>query len=608
MSLYPASTAEQMQMAAQALQNRAPDTAIQILLPMIQRKPSAGGLFLLAAARRMRGEFVEAEALLRQTLALDPKHVQAHVALGHLLHLQKRYKDAAQSFQQALRLSPGMFEAHLGLAEALRDGGETQRATQAYRDALHLKPDHLTARYDLGMLLNSADRPEEAEAILRPALELTSAPNQTAVVEHALGISALRQNHLEEALDRFNNARELNPALPKIDLDRAAVLEQLYREGEAITILERLVEREPLNHTAHHLLNKLLYSSRRDEEFLASYDRAAALQPGAHELRLAKARFLVAAGRFDEAHDNFAAVRRADPGNKNAIHGQLLALSQLQNFEAALAEGAAAMRLFPDDINIRATTAMALLRAGDPKAAESMLAGALAMAPNDQMCLALRGLAWRMQRDPREEILMAYESAVRIYDLEVPKGYRDMQSFNADLDASLNRVHSGRREYIDQSLRNGSQTNGNIFDAGQELVDRLKASIAKAVQSYIADMPHDASHPLFGRRQRDFNFLGSWSSRLRDQGFHTSHIHAQGWISSCYYVSLPDAVTQHDGHEGWIEFGRPSFDLALDKQVQRVVQPRSGQLILFPSYMLHGTVPFHSAQNRTTIAFDVAPG
>jgi hypothetical protein len=46
----------------------------------------------------------------------------------------------------------------------------------------------------------------------------------------------------------------------------------------------------------------------------------------------------------------------------------------------------------------------------------------------------------------------------------------------------------------------------------------------------------------------------------------------------------------------------------LERQVQRTIQPRAGQLILFPSYMLHGTVPFRSAQNRTTVAFDVAPG
>jgi hypothetical protein len=28
---------------------------------------------------------------------------------------------------------------------------------------------------------------------------------------------------------------------------------------------------------------------------------------------------------------------------------------------------------------------------------------------------------------------------------------------------------------------------------------------------------------------------------------------------------------------------------------------------LFPSYMWHGTIPFHSKQDRTTVAFDVVP-
>jgi hypothetical protein len=37
------------------------------------------------------------------------------------------------------------------------------------------------------------------------------------------------------------------------------------------------------------------------------------------------------------------------------------------------------------------------------------------------------------------------------------------------------------------------------------------------------------------------------------------------------------------------------------------VQPRVGTLVLFPSYMWHGTVPFRSTQARTTIAFDVVP-
>ena len=37
-------------------------------------------------------------------------------------------------------------------------------------------------------------------------------------------------------------------------------------------------------------------------------------------------------------------------------------------------------------------------------------------------------------------------------------------------------------------------------------------------------------------------------------------------------------------------------------------KPGVGRLVLFPSYVWHGTIPFHAAQNRTTIAFDAVPG
>ena len=41
--------------------------------------------------------------------------------------------------------------------------------------------------------------------------------------------------------------------------------------------------------------------------------------------------------------------------------------------------------------------------------------------------------------------------------------------------------------------------------------------------------------------------------------------------------------------------------------VRRAVKPQGGKLVLFPSYMWHGTVPFHSSQSRTTLAFDAVP-
>jgi len=80
-----------------------------------------------------------------------------------------------------------------------------------------------------------------------------------------------------------------------------------------------------------------------------------------------------------------------------------------------------------------------------------------------------------------------------------------------------------------------------------------------------------------------------------------------GWISSCYYVAVPDAVKDESSRQGWIKFGEPSLDVALKNPIRRAIQPAPGRLVLFPSYMWHGTVPFRDKSARTTIAFDVVP-
>ena len=78
-----------------------------------------------------------------------------------------------------------------------------------------------------------------------------------------------------------------------------------------------------------------------------------------------------------------------------------------------------------------------------------------------------------------------------------------------------------------------------------------------------------------------------------------------GWISSCYYVGLPAAVADESAKQGWIKFGEPDFESGLP--IRRAIKPEPGRLVLFPSYMWHGTIPFAGREKRTTIAFDVVP-
>jgi hypothetical protein len=64
-------------------------------------------------------------------------------------------------------------------------------------------------------------------------------------------------------------------------------------------------------------------------------------------------------------------------------------------------------------------------------------------------------------------------------------------------------------------------------------------------------------------------------------------------------------VKDETTRQGWIKFGEPGVEMGLGPR--RVLQPVPGRLVLFPSYMWHGTIPFQGASPRTTIAFDAVP-
>jgi hypothetical protein len=245
--------------------------------------------------------------------------------------------------------------------------------------------------------------------------------------------------------------------------------------------------------------------------------------------------------------------------------------------------------------------------AGDPQKAEFFCHAGLRLAPHDQTCLALLGTAWRLQGDEQDESLNGYDSLIRVFDLEPPDGFSSMESFNAELGTYLERLHPQTEAYLEQSLRGGTQTEGSLFGAGHALVEKLRARIEEALSSYIADLPADDRHPFLARRAKNFRYAGAWSSLLRDRGFHVNHLHPVGWISSCYYVTVPEATKDPDTRNGWIKFGEPSLEVPLKNPIRRAVQPVPGRLVLFPSYMWHGTVPLHAPSPRTTIAFDAVP-
>ncbi len=583
--------------------------AEQALLESLAVVPEhATALQLLGVVRRIQGRLPEAEELYRRSLAIDPAQPQVHYNLGNLLKADGRFEEAVAEQREAVRLKPNYVEAHLQLALALSETDDHAAAEKSCRDALRLQPNYLFAKQALAAELCALGREKEAERILRQALTVgIRNPRQAAALEHNLGIALKQQRRFDEALSLFDMAQAKVPDMPAVDYNRGAALQQFGRLREAVESYRKAVARNPLDMSAHQELNELLYRLGDDDNFLVSYDEASVLYPDLGNLPLQKAKFLYLRGDYPAARDHFFRACELLPDSITAQHGLAVVLTHLNEFTTALSRYEALTRMAAENGQVWRNYAQTLLAAGDAKTALGAAERALALEPDSQVALAVWGLALRVLGDPREEHMNDVEELVRVYEIAPPEGFSSIGDFNCALNLYLDSLHRDRRECIDQTLRAGTQTLDNLFGMGHPPVELLRARTDEAVADYVARMPDDPQHPLHRRRRNAFQYAASWSSRLHDCGYHTNHVHPKGWISSAYYVAAPDAVQKPDAKEGWIKFGEPNLPFGISDAVRRSVQPRPGTLVLFPSYMWHGTVPFHSAQSRTTIAFDAVP-
>ena len=504
-----------------------------LLSSILQKRPDEpDALQLLGLLRRLQGRLPEAEALYRRSLMMKPNQPQVHHNLGHLLKATDRADEAIVAFREAIRLKPNYAEAYLNLGLTLADKEKFADAERAYREALRLQPGFLMAKQSLVAALNSQGRPREAEQIARQALaQSTRRPRQTAALKHNLGVSLSAQRRHAEALQSFNDAQTLVPDIHNTDRARANALQGMGRMDEAVDSYQRAIARNPLDLAAHSDLNQLLYRMEKNDAFLRSYDDVAAAFPRIGALPLGKANFLLQLERFEDAREFYARAAKLLPDSVTPHDGVAQALAGLNDFEGAIREHEIAVKMEPENANAWCNFAQTLSRGGDAKRALRAAEQALRRGPFHQGALAIWGTALAQLEDPRNEMLNDYENFVQVFDLEPPEGFADMDVFNAALNQYLDPLHTDRREFTNQTLRGGTQTIENLFGVGHAPIEMLRQRIDEAVGRYIAGMTENAEHPLLGRRASKFLYAGSWSSRLRDCGFHTNHVHPKGWIS-----------------------------------------------------------------------------
>lgn len=563
---------------------------------------SPAAIHLLGLTAKARGDLGEAERLLARSIELEPAHADYRANLGNLLRRRGRLAAAERAYREALGLDPNHAAARLGLARTLNDLRRSADAEEQCRVLLALEPGDPLAWQALGMTLRDQARLPEAQRAYERAVRLGPTDGRAWLNLAALLISMERA---EEAMQAIERVAACGLDGFELEFNRGRALTLLYRFDEAETAFARAVELFPADREAQLNLARLRYM-RGDAGFARALAQAAASRTDP-ALRMLFADVLRRTGDCAGAEIILRDLTRAlgpVPEVRSALAAVLQETGRLEEAEREALDAAAER---PGDVAIAENLVSILLSRGRAHEARSFIEVRRRAAPLDQRWIAYEATAARLLGDPLYGRLYDYRRLVRVYDLAPPAGWASIDALNAALVRALADRHRLARHPFDQSLREGSQTARDLTTETDPAIAAVLDAFRGPVEDYRTALGADPAHPLSARNHGATRFAGCWSIELRRDGHHVNHLHPDGWLSSAYYVSVPSEVARGVRRAGWLKFGEPRFPVP-GASPELYVEPRPGRLVLFPSYMWHGTVPIRGAEPRLTIAFDVVPG
>ena len=588
--------------ATALLRDGKPADAARVLGVLLSRQPRhAIAAHLMGLALKDTGDWAQGEEWLRFSIGLEPARGEFHANLGNLLRKREKYAQAEEAYRQALRLLPGHRAARRGLAQTLTDLNRPAEAEEHCRTLLTSEGSDAEAWEILALALTALGRTAEAESAHRRAIALDP---DDAVAQHNLGALLVRLER-PEAMAALDAARNLGADGYEVAYNRGRAALNAGDLEDAEAAFARAEQLQPLDLEVQRTLASIRFM-RGDPAFARSLGAVVRANRDNVPLQSLLAELLWRSGELAGAETllrDALAREKSDPAIRSTLAMVLMDQGRLDEAEAEALGAATAGKPSPD---VALNLVNILLMRGRPEEAQPFITAQLQRDPRAQAWLACEATAARMLGQQRYVELYDYDRFVRVFDLESPPGFGSMADFNATLAAVLRDRHRFTRHPLEQTLRNGTQTSRSLLTDPEPVVQAALKAFEAALEEYRQALDLSDDHPLALARQGAVRFTGAWSVRLQRNGFHVNHYHPEGVVSSAYYVEVPEEVRDPALKSGWIKFGEPRYPVA-GLTAERFVQPTPGRLVLFPSYMWHGTNPIYGPDPRICIAFDMRP-
>ena len=284
-----------------ALIDRRFDDALERFNLVVRERPrNAMAHYFKAMCLSGKGESKAAQQELVNAVDLNPRLLDARLALAEF-YLRERNQDLArQQIEAALNLAPGDIRALMLQGNLKILGQDAKGAEAAFKKVVELAPDHAPAYIRLGLLYNFTRLHKEAMESFKKALELN--PRQTdalalmvdvyirdkkydkalqlcrkqrekigeqpphlALIEYLQGNVFLAKRDLKKAQQHFEEAIKIDPNILAPYVALARIYMQTEKTDEAVVQYETVLRKNP-KFLGGYMALGTIYEQRGDKE------------------------------------------------------------------------------------------------------------------------------------------------------------------------------------------------------------------------------------------------------------------------------------------------------------------------------------------------------
>lgn len=502
---------------------------------------------------------------------------------------------------------------------ALRDAmtcherGALYDAELHYAEALQLDPANARAWRLRGIL--HRERGDVATALRYLAQAHDLDPDNPEPLMQT-GITCMLAGDLQAAEDALREARILAPNAIDTLANLAALLQHRGHLHESALLYREILAQDESEIEIRCNLAKALSDAGRHAEALAEADHAVQLSDGTRGSLATRGAILIDNEDYAAAATTLAEATAREPDDMALVNLALCA-SRAGDRQQATTHLLQALELNPHNARAAADLIDCLSATGDDTAALDLAEQFLQAHPAERLVTGsyAQALANAGKTDAARE-LTDCGKLVQVFDLAPPSGWDSADEFHAALAAELLDDASLLANPVSKSTRGGEQTgelNLHGSPALQAFAVMMHRTVFDAAESYRAAGLQQ--HPVMQPAREHFT-LRAWGTVIHAGGRQVPHMHPLGWLSAVYYVALPDRMNATDGQAGWLEFGQPPARMHCAQPPNTIrYEPKTGRLIVFPSWFWHSTLPFGTASAtagdtpgpRISIAFDAMP-